>query len=143
MNDGDFPFVGIIEHTNLMPPDNYGGRHIVYLSRYTDPTDPLYGLGKQELLDHSIPAIQRLFPAFRAETIVASHLWKARYAQPVVTGSYSSGIPSMRSPLNGLYVASMAQIYPEDRGTNYAIRLARNAAGELISRTGGGRPRKD
>lgn len=143
VNDSDFPYLGIIEHTNLVSPDDYDGRHIVYLSRYTNEADPLYKMDKEELLNYSIPHIQRLFPAFRTEAVAASHLWKARYAQPVVTGAYASGIPAVRSPLNGLYVASMAQIYPEDRGTNYAIRLAQNAAGELISRAGGRCHRKD
>jgi protoporphyrinogen oxidase len=131
VNETGFPYLGIIEHTNFMSSSDYGGRHIVYLSRYTNETDPLYKMGQEELLRYSIPHLQRLFPAFRPETIVASHLWKARYAQPVVTKHYSSRIPSMRSSLPGLFVASMAQIYPEDRGTNYAIRLGRQAAASI------------
>jgi protoporphyrinogen oxidase len=133
VNDRTFPYLGIIEHTNLVPADDYAGRHIVYLSRYTSENDPLYALDKEELLKYSLAPIQRLFPTFRAEAIVASHLWKARYAQPVVERLYSSRIPSLRAPLPGLFVASMAQIYPEDRGTNYAIRLAKKAAGRIVS----------
>jgi protoporphyrinogen oxidase len=134
VNEIGFPYLGIIEHTNLVPSSDYDGRHIVYLSRYTSEADPLYEMGKDELLHYSIPHIQRLFPAFRPEMIVASHLWKARYAQPVVTRHYSSQIPSIHTPLKGLFIASMAQIYPEDRGTNYAICLARHVVAELLTR---------
>ncbi len=132
VNEIEFPYLGIIEHTNLVPSRDYAGRHIVYLSRYTKESDPLYQMGKEELLHYSIPHIQRLFPTFRPETVVASHLWKARYAQPVVTRYYSSRIPPTRSSLAGLFVASMAQIYPMDRGTNYAIRMAKDVAQNLI-----------
>jgi protoporphyrinogen oxidase len=133
VNDAGFPYVGIIEHTNLLPSADYGGRHMVYLSRYTNVTDPWYELGPEELLVRSTAHIQRLFPTFRPDTVVAYHLYKARYAQPIVTKLFSSRIPSACTPLKGLFVASMAQIYPEDRGTNYAIRLARNVAGQLVA----------
>ena len=39
VNDPGFPFVGVIEHTNFERPATYGGRHIVYLSKYLPHTD--------------------------------------------------------------------------------------------------------
>ena len=55
-------------------------------------------------------------------------MWRARYAQPVVECGYRRLIPSVRTPVQGLYLATMAQIYPQDRGTNYAVRQGREAA---------------
>ena len=36
--------------------------------------------------------------------------------------------PGHETPVPGVFIASMAQVYPEDRGTNYAIRDGRKVA---------------
>lgn len=128
VNDPGFPFVGVIEHTNFEPAGTYGGRHIVYLSRYLPEADPLFRMSDGAALDYCLPYLARMFPAFRREWVLDSHVWRARHSQPIVERHYSRLIPDMRAPLVGLYLASMAQIYPEDRGTNYAIREGRRVA---------------
>ena len=133
VTDPDFPFVGIIEHTNFEPKESYGGRHIVYLSKYLPISSELYQMSDTELLEYSIPFIQRMFPAFRRDWIRASHAYRAAYSQPLVTKHYSAKIPDTRTPLENLFLSTMAQIYPEDRGTNYAIRQGRHMAEQLRS----------
>ncbi|MGE0827636.1 MAG: FAD-dependent oxidoreductase [Candidatus Binatia bacterium] len=132
VNDPGFPFVGVIEHTNFEPVDTYAGRHIVYLSKYLPITDPFFALPDQELLEYTLPALQRMFPAFHRHWILDVHTWRAQYAQPIVERGYSSLIPPHETPVAGLYIATMAQIYPEDRGTNYAVREGRKV-GRLVS----------
>jgi protoporphyrinogen oxidase len=131
VNDPSFPFVGVIEHTNFERADTYGGRHIVYLSKYLPHTDKLYEMSKDEFLEFSIPYLQKMFPAFRRDWIMKHHLWRARWSQPVVERHYSSLIPSETTPYEKLLISSMAQIYPEDRGTNYAIRAGKKVARNL------------
>lgn len=128
VNDPSFPFVGVIEHTNLEPPGSYAGRHIVYLSRYLPASDPLYSAADSEVTAFTLQHLRRMFPDFDEEMILAKHVWRAPYAQPVVTQGYRQSIPNARTPLDNLFLATMAQIYPEDRGTNYAIRQGRNIA---------------
>jgi protoporphyrinogen oxidase len=125
VNDPTFPFVGVIEHTNFESADNYDGRHIVYLSKYLPHTDKLYEMSKNEFLQFSIPFLQKMFPEFQGEWIIEHHLWRARWSQPVVEKHYSTLIPSETTPYEKFFICSMAQIYPEDRGTNYAIRSGR------------------
>lgn len=132
VNDTSFPYVGIIEHTNFQNEAKYGGDHVVYLSRYLPHTEALYGMTHDEILDFSIPHIQRMFPEFSRDWIRNWHVWKARWSQPIVEKHYSKLIPSARSPAPGLHICSMAQIYPEDRGTNYAIREGRKMAQSLM-----------
>ena len=134
VNDPSFPFVGVIEHTNFESTDNYGGRHIVYLSKYLPPSDPLYMLSTEEFFEFSFPYLQKMFPEFQRDWIITYHLWRARWSQPVVEKNYSQMIPSHIGPNPGLFICSMAQIYPEDRGTNYAIREGRKI-GNLIAET--------
>lgn len=128
VNDPTFPFVGVIEHTNFTPAEVYGGRHIVYLSKYLPHTDPVYALDTEEMLDYALPHLRRMFPRFDRGWIHRHHVWRARWAQPVVERRYSTLIPPHDGPREGLHVCSMAQIYPQDRGTNYAIRDGRREA---------------
>ena len=131
VNEPSFPFVGVIEHTNFERPETYGGRHIVYLSKYLPHTDRLYSMNADEFLDYALPYMQTMFPAMKRDWIQAHHLWRARWSQPVVEKHYSTMIPSEDGPRDGFHVCSMAQIYPEDRGTNYAIREGRKLGKRL------------
>jgi protoporphyrinogen oxidase len=125
VNDPSFPFVGVIEHTNFERPETYGGNHIVYLSKYLPHTDPLYEMTDDQLLDYALPYLQKMFPKIERNWIQRHHLWRARWSQPVVQKHYSAIIPAEDGPINGFHICSMAQIYPEDRGTNYAVRQGR------------------
>ena len=126
--DRSIPFVAAIEHTNFVPPEHYGGSHLVYLSNYLDREDRLYSLGHDELLAEYVPHLRRLNPDFEESWIKASHYHREDAAQPVNRTGYASGIPAHRTPIPSLYLANTTQIYPEDRGTNYSVRLGRKVA---------------
>lgn len=142
VNDPTFPFVGVIEHTNFERIETYGGRHIVYLSKYLPHDAPLYLMEAEEVLAFAIPHLTRMFPEFDRDWVLGYHVWRARWAQPVVECGYGAMIPSEDGPRKGLHVCSMAQIYPEDRGTNYAIRngraIGRRICGEFCEDNNGG-----
>lgn len=125
VNDPTFPFVGVIEHTNFESKETYGDRHIVYLSKYLPVDEPLYAMNADEVLAYAMPHLKRMFPHFDESWILNHNVWRSRWSQPVVEQHYSKLIPSTQGPLPGLHIASMAQIYPEDRGTNYAVREGR------------------
>ncbi len=130
--DRDMPFGGLIEHTNYIPAERYGGRILLYISNYLFADHPLYRAGKNAVLDAYVPWLQRINPVFDPSWIVASHHCRADYAQPVVTVGYRDKVPAMRTSVPGLYLCSMAQIYPEDRGQNYAIAYGDRAARLLM-----------
>ena len=132
VNDPGFPFVAVIEHTNFEPAESYSGRHIVYLSKYLHESDPLYQMSQNDMVDFTTGHLKRMFPAMSSDWIQAAHVWRAQYSQPIVERGYSALIPSPRTPIDGLWIASMAQIYPQDRGTNYAVGQGRMVAG-LVS----------
>jgi protoporphyrinogen oxidase len=127
VNDPGFPFVGVIEHTNFEPTESYGGRRLVYLSKYLPESDELYRMPDEEVVRFCLGHLKRMFPDLTSEWVLDAHVWRARYSQPIVVRHYSSIIPPFETPLAGLYISSMAQVYPEDRGTNYAIREGRTA----------------
>lgn len=131
--DPEFPFVGIIEHTNFDGPENYGGEHIAYLSKYLSVDEPMFNYSDEQLLEFSLPHIKKLFPDFSRDWVIGYRVWRERYSQPVVTKHYSEILPPIETPIQNLYLATMAQIYPEDRGTNHAVRQGRKAAALLAA----------
>jgi protoporphyrinogen oxidase len=131
VNDPGFPFVGVIEHTNFEPPESYAGRHLVYLSKYLPEGDELYRMQDADVIRFCLEHLTRMFPDLSPDWVLAAHVWRARYSQPIVVRRYSSLIPPVETPLSGLYLSSMAQVYPEDRGTNYAIREGRSAGRKI------------
>jgi len=119
--DREIPFVLVIEHTNLVKNHKYGS-HIVYLSRYLDVTNELYSKDDESIKTLFITGLKKIFPQFKEDWIKKCHINRTRDAQPVVRTGYSKLIPEIETPMKGLYLTSMSQIYPEDRGQNYAIR---------------------
>ena len=126
--DRSIPFVGVIEHTNLIGPEQYGGKHIVYLSNYLTTDHPMYRMDHQELLDEYLPHLKKVNPGFELDWIEKSYHHRVDGAQPVIGVNYSQHIPGHRTPFRGVYLANTTQIYPEDRGTNYSVRMGRQVA---------------
>jgi len=127
----DLPFVLIIEHTNLVGLKEYNS-HIVYLSRYLDVSEPLYSASDHEIINEFISGLKKVFPKLNQHIIKNITISRVPFAQPVITLGYSKIIPDIKTPVEGLFLASMSQIYPEDRGLNYAIALGRKAANEIM-----------
>ncbi len=132
VNDPGFPFVGVIEHTNLDSPDSFGQTHIAYLSRYVDVNDPIWDVSDEDYLKLAKQKLLQMFPNFETIDILDFAIWRARYAQPIAEKGYSEYLPGHETSLENVFVYNMAQIYPEDRGTNYAIRDAKVAAKKII-----------
>ena len=128
MTEDDCPFVVAVEQTNFVPPSTYGGAHLIYLSNYVDPGDPTTEQSADEVLDRYEPYLRRINPAFDRSWVVDKWLFTDRAGQPVVHTRYHETIPPHRTAVSGLYLANTTQIYPEDRGQNYSIRMGQRVA---------------
>ena len=131
VNDPGFPFVGVIEHTNFDTPENYKGTHIAFLSRYLAVEDPVWSYSDEQYVKFALEHLKRMFPEMNESWIVESRVWRAEYAQQIAERDYSKYIPGRETPFKNAFIATMAQIYPEDRGTNYAIREGRAVAAQI------------
>ena len=132
-----FPFLALVEHTNYQDPAHYGGDHIVYLGDYVPPEHPYFQMSKEELLALFLPHLPRFNPAFTPDWVRESWLFREPYAQPVPGLNHSQHIPPLQTPIAGLYWASMSQVYPWDRGTNYAVEMGQQVAWEVELEEGG------
>lgn len=127
--DDDLPFTAVIEHTNFVSPEKYGGRRLIYLSKYIEPDHPYFTMSEDEIIVEYLPHLKKINPNFNPSWVKQSWVFRERAAQPIIPLHYSQMIPEHKTPLENLYLANTTQIYPEDRGTNYSVRL-----GEDISR---------
>ncbi len=127
--DRTMPYVAVIEHTNYVPPSEYQGRHLIYVSNYLERDDPRFPMEADELFELYLPHLKRINPAFDADWIEQKVVLRAEAGQPVITCNYSQRIPDHRTPIDGLYLANTLQIYPEDRGVNYSVRLGQTISG--------------
>ncbi len=126
--DKTFPFVAVIEHTNLLPNEDYGGKTVVYLSRYLSPTEPLWQATDEVVRRTYLDALKKIFPDFDEQVIEQFIVSRARYTQPITPVHYRQTKLTPITPYPGLYLASMSQVYPQDRGTNYAIKIGQEVA---------------
>ncbi|HUS71311.1 MAG TPA: NAD(P)/FAD-dependent oxidoreductase [Anaerolineae bacterium] len=125
ISDPAFPFVGAIEHTNLIPAEKYNGKHILYLSNYVSKGDPLYPASAEELFVHYLPSLRKINPEFEKDWVEEMWLFREDAAQPIITCGYSRRVAAYQTPVKGLYLANTTQIYPQDRGMNYSVRLGK------------------
>jgi protoporphyrinogen oxidase len=128
-----FPFLSLVEHTNFLPPEHFGGDHIIYVGDYLPQDHENFDLSQDELAERFIPHFKKFNPSFSSDWIKKSWLFRTKYAQPIPLVNHSQNIPAIRTPIQGLYFASMSQVYPWDRGTNFAVEIGRRAAGIMLT----------
>lgn len=122
-----FPFLALVEHTNFVPPENFNGDRLVYMGDYAPADHPYFTMSEDELTERYLDELTTFNPRFKREWVRKTWVFRAPYAQPVPTTYQRERIPDIRTPLPGLYWASMSQVYPYDRGTNFAVEIGRRA----------------
>ncbi len=127
------PFLALVEHTNMIDPSHYDGDHLLYLGDYLPPSHRYFDMGIDELAAEFTPHLRKFNPDFERNWITGAWVHRARYAQPVPPVGYLELIPDIRTPMPGLYFASMSQVYPWDRGTNFAVEMGRKVAGMIVA----------
>lgn len=131
INDTDFPFLAVVEHTRMVDRSEYSGRHVLYVGNYVPREDWRFTTEPSELLAAYIPWLRKLNPDFDESWILDWHFSRAPFAQPIVTPEYRAMIPGHRTSMPGVTLATMAQIYPQDRGQSYAIAMAHEVTHQL------------
>jgi protoporphyrinogen oxidase len=124
----EFPFLALVEHTNYIDKSHYGNEHLVYCGDYLEPDHPYFRMDKEELLEIFLPTLRKFNRRFDPSWVRRSWLFYEEYAQPVPPLHHSRNIPPLETPIPGLYLANMSQVYPWDRGTNYAVEIGRRVA---------------
>ncbi len=131
--EAGYPMLALVEHTNFVSKEHFGGDHIVYAGDYLEVGHEYFSMSDQQLLERFTPAFKKFNPAFERDWVKKVWVNKTNYAQPVPLVNHSKNIPAIQTPIEGLYFASMSQVYPWDRGTNFAVEIGRRAAQMMLS----------
>lgn len=128
INEKNFPFLAVVEHTNFMKKRNYNNKNVVYVGNYLESIHPFFLMHDKELLDLYFPFLKLIQPEFKKSWIKKVKLFKTNFAQPIIPYNYSLRMLPHNTPIDGLFVANIQQVYPWDRGTNYAVELGEKVA---------------
>jgi protoporphyrinogen oxidase len=132
--EAGYPFLALVEHTNFVSKEHFGGDHIVYAGDYLEVGHEYFSMSDEELLERFTSAFKKFNPEFSRDWVKKIWVNKTNYAQPVPLVNHSKNIPTIQTPIDGLYFASMSQVYPWDRGTNFAVEIGRRAARMMLSK---------
>lgn len=132
--DPQAPVMAVVEHTNFMDKNHYANEHIIYVGKYLPIDDPLFTMDKQAVLQTYDAFLTKLNPNYK-DSIIAYEVFKAPFAQPIIPTNYSKMIPPFETPLPHVYLANIQQVYPWDRGTNYAVELGQKIAQKIANET--------
>jgi len=127
-----FPFLSLVEHTNFLKPEYFGGDHILYIGDYLEVDHPNFQKSDKQLQAEFLPHLTKINPQFRPDWVKKVWVSKTPYAQPIPLVNHSKNIPAIKTPVPGVYFASMSQVYPWDRGTNFAVEIGRRTARMML-----------
>ena len=133
--EAGYPMLALVEHTNFVSKEHFGGDYIVYAGDYLEVGHEYFSMSNEELLERFTPAFKKFNPEFERNWVKKIWVNKTNYAQPVPLVNHSKNIPAIQTPIEGLYFASMSQVYPWDRGTNFAVEIGRRAARMMLGKS--------
>ena len=131
VNEPDAPFLVFLNHTRLVDKSAYGGKCVYYIGAYLPPAGNIFSLSDDELAQLWLGYLKKMFPEFTTARVGERHVFRFKAAQHIVDTHYAEKIPDYQTPLPGVYLTNFSQIFPEDRGTNFAVREGEKVA-ELI-----------
>jgi len=115
----DAPFGALIEHTNFVPPERYGGQHLLYVASYVQSeSEALWQMDDEEVTETWLGHIGEMFPGFDRDAVSSVRVARNPRAGPV----YERGYLDLVVPYDlgdevaeGVYYAGMASEaqYPE------------------------------
>lgn len=132
VNEKKYPFLCVVEHTNFMDSKDYNKECVLYIGKYIDVKEKDFNLDAKQTLSKYLPYLKEISPNFTKSKIKNAQLFKANFAQPIITSNYSKRILPLRTPLRNIYIANIEQVYPWDRGTNYAVELGEKLSSLVI-----------
>ena len=120
--DENAPFLVFINHTKLVPKDWYNNINVYYIGAYVSNDDEIFSMNEEKIREKWFSFLKEIFNNFDNSQVKESYVFKFKNAQHIVDKEYRSKIPPYDTHIDRVYLANFSQVYPEDRGTNYAVR---------------------
>jgi protoporphyrinogen oxidase len=131
--DQDLPFTGIIETTNILSPDDFDRRHLIYLPRYMTQDDPINSFSDDQIVELFLNGLRTVFPDLRNEEILHSSVFREDYAQPLTGLGSLEHMPTYRTPRRNVFLANTSLIRSSTLNNNAAFQLAQEAGKTILA----------
>jgi protoporphyrinogen oxidase len=135
------PFGALIEHTNFVPPERYGGEHLLYAVSYVqDYGETIWEMDDEAVEETWLAGIEDLFPSFDRSSV----RWIETARNPRTAPIYERGYLDMVVPYDlgsevadGVYYAGMASRaqYPE-RSLDGGVEAGYACADRIVEKQG-------
>ncbi len=133
INTPNSPFVVFLSLTNLVGSERFDGMNIYYIGDYVPPEHEYMSMDKEALKKRWYGELKKIFPEFDETQVVDDALFKMRNAQHIVDiGFEQNKLVPYETPCPGVLMCNFSQIYPMDRGTNYAVRDGNAMAKKIV-----------
>jgi protoporphyrinogen oxidase len=127
------PFLALIEHTNFVSKTHFADENIVYLADYVDVASPEWQRTDAQLRSLAYEVCRHINPGLVPSDLLESWVLREPFAQPIPLVNHSRHLPPLEVPgAPRVFHASMAHVYPWDRGTNFALELGERVAREAL-----------
>lgn len=133
ISDPRIQLAGLIEYTNLNPLRHLGGDSILYLPQYLPSTVEKFSAPDREIIHEYLGYLKLINPNFAEHYVKEAFVFREKYAQPICEVGFTKDIPSMKTPLDGLYLTDSSQLHPDDRTISNSIGLGKKVA-EIVKK---------
>ena len=128
ISDRRISLAGVIEYTNLNPCYFLNGGRIIYLPQYLSSDDERFSFDDNKIISRYMSYLNIIRNDLREDDIDAAYVFRDKYAQPICEVGFSKIMPSIKTPIKGLYMTDSSQLHPDDRTISNSIELGRKAA---------------
>lgn len=132
INDYSAPFLVFINHTKLVPKEWFNNRYVYYIGSYVPHDHKYFSFTDDQIKLLWFKYLKKVFCDFQEEKISEIKIFRLKYAQHIVTTDYESTIPEYQTDLENIFLSNFTQIFPEDRGTNFAVREGRKISVKVL-----------
>jgi protoporphyrinogen oxidase len=138
ITDERIPFTAVVETSNLIDPKYLKGYHLVYLPKYIAPDNPMANWPDEQVKTEWMKHFRAMFPDFDESNIVEFIVQRAKYVEPIRPMNTLDDIPTITTPIAGLYMGNTVMIYPElgngEAVTRYAVKVAEQVLADTAQR---------
>ncbi|HKQ57665.1 MAG TPA: FAD-dependent oxidoreductase [Candidatus Eisenbacteria bacterium] len=127
---------GIVEMSNLTPPERTHGLHLAYLVNYAHRNSDIYKRSNAETVHLYKNDLRVLFPE-AARTIVDAWAFRTPFVEPIWPLGYRRRRPPTSVIPGRLYLACTAQVYPQVNSWNSCCEVVESMMPALAAETAG------
>lgn len=132
------PITSAIETSQVVGTEHTDGLHLVYIPKYCDPGAPEQSEDDESVYRRFTDYLAQLSPGFSRDEVVDWTVQRAKLVEPV-HGLHSGSEPRVAPVwpgVEGLALASNAQIYPHLLNGDSVMGFAEEVAGQVADRLG-------